>query len=298
MLDNCNIRLYKPNIIDSVIRKELNQFTKNGVIYYQGKINNLFIKVSQDNLEIRNSVKKYINDNPNYDLSRLDLLKVIERLSNSLGVDVSESKITKLESGITIETEKSPPNYIQKFGIGKNMILTAYGVNAKAYSITNKQAPHRRAKSFIVYNKGLESKVDSNLLRIELKIPNRVKSSLALESPMTLNKVIQKEGFELLFNKLIGAYNMITKHSESNYNYTKPTEFKDYVFNSTINSIQGFEKYYEDNRIRYLNNDISKYAYYEINKQLKEIYQSNQDNSLINEVEKKLNERYNYLLNN
>lgn len=298
MLDNCNIRLYKPNIIDSVIRKELNQFTKNGVIYYQGKISNLFIKVNQDNLEIRNSIKKYINDKPNYDLTRLDLLTAIERLNNTLGVDVSESKLTKLEYGITIETEESPLNYIQKFGIGKNMKLTTYGVNAKTYSITKKPTPNRKAKSLIIYDKGIESNMDSNLLRIELRVPKRVKSSLALESPLTLNKLIQKEGYELLYNKLIGAYNMITKNSESNYSYTKPTEFKEYVFNSTINSIQGFEKYYEDNRIRYLNNDISKYAYYEVNKILKDIYQSGQDSKLINEMEKKINDRYNYLLNN
>lgn len=299
MLDNCNIIAYKPNLIELVNKEQFNEYTKNGKLYYTAIIKGLYLKLTDNNLRIKNSLKKYISKDPYYDLSVNDIQHIISDLSNQLNFDISESRLTKMEFGMTIKTDEDPSKYIQLFGSGTRCKESKYSTNGKVYAMTNKDN-FTKSNSLMIYDKGKESISMDKLLRIEFKVPKRIKQSLKLIAPLLLKDFTTKEGFNMIFDKLIGFYNRISKKNESNFNYSVPNEYLDFVYNDTLSTLEGYEKYIEINRIKYINKEISSYTYYQINNMLNSKFIGNDTskNELINEIETKISSKYDYLINN
>ncbi len=81
-----------------------------------GKLDNLFIKVTDYYLSISNSISKYYYGNNVKNLTREDFKRAINKLNDALGFKVDDFKVTQLDIAANVFVDLPPSNYISHFG--------------------------------------------------------------------------------------------------------------------------------------------------------------------------------------
>ena len=117
---------------------------------------------------VRGSLAKYWNKGENnaLDFDFLTFQKVVKDLEQTFFINPYTSTIHALEFGVNIETKQEPKKVLNSLISNKNDIF--YNLKIAGQSV-GKQQPKQRY-SLKIYDKGKQSKTDSNLMRFEISV--------------------------------------------------------------------------------------------------------------------------------
>ena len=202
MYDNINMRIeagkikeggyYKkiPTLLENV--KE-NRYS-NGHIYIGGKLQNLYVSVSEAGLSISGSINKYYHTDNFQKLTRQQTQMAVEKLEDTLQINLEESSLTRLDVAHNLIMSNDPKCYYSLLGE-----CTYYTRLQQPNSIYYNN--HKKVKLF--YDKVKEGKkskqhipkhwLSRNVLRYELRLLNRLSDSLNTNSPSLHS--LYNEGF-------------------------------------------------------------------------------------------------------
>lgn len=139
-----------------------------------GKYYNMETRINPTRNEIEGSIHKLRNvvkksQNQNYDdFTFDDLIEMIKKIENDLGLDLNNTIIENLEIGLNIHTSKSPEEILNN-----NLIVWDCMTPSKnnTYKGKGKYLVFERSHDeFKIYDKGKQYERPENILRIECKI--------------------------------------------------------------------------------------------------------------------------------
>lgn len=208
-----NVRLEKL-LVDSQVINAIGSFNYGtGELCYPIKANfqNMEARVTEHYATVKNSVHKYYNwkkgeGNRNHnDFSYLDFRIAIMALEKDIGLKLDDFAITNLEFGLNIATFFSPKSIIEQ-----NMVLYDFKDFNQNTTFNGKgvyKQFNRSEYTLKVYDKGLQYKLEENILRIELKITDsKFLKRLGIN---LLKDLYDKPNFDKLFNKLLEVFDKL-----------------------------------------------------------------------------------------
>ena len=208
-----NIHLEKL-LVDSQVVNAIGAFNYGtGELCYPIKANfqNMEARVTEHYATVKNSVHKYYNwkkgeGNRNHnDFSYLDFRIAIMALEKEIGLKLDDFAITNLEFGLNIPTFFSPKSIIEQ-----NMVLYDFKDFNQNTTFNGKgvyKQFNRSEYALKVYDKGLQYKLEENILRIELKITDsKFLKRLGIN---LLKDLYDKSNFDKLFNKLLEVFDKL-----------------------------------------------------------------------------------------
>lgn len=257
--------------------------------YIKGGIDNFRVSVSESGISVQGSLSKFYFGNNIQTLSLQQTFEAIQMLSDRLQVSLFEAKVTRIDFGTVLITNKSPETYFKYLGNKRYFER----VQKTKHSLTYETK--KRVLSF--YDKSLEAKKnkisipeqfkDKNLLRYELRFLNTVCTQLN-EKEIT-GATLCKQAFYLKLVQLWkDEYTSIEKINTNNkIDYSRistPKDAKDELLKSLLlekditcinsfvkdlkaNSVFKYAKDYTrlQNDIKsFLNNSSNKYNLFEM----------------------------------
>lgn len=154
---------------------------------------------------IRNSLHKLYtasingegNNYTDFDLS--EIKTSLDRLCRQFGEEIMNYKVTNLEFGLNIKTSLSPKSILEN-----NFLMYNFDNFSQIETFKNKgyYKQYNRSEYYLkFYDKGLQYKLDCNLLRVEIKIvDSRLLNKLGVKQ---LSDLTNKDVLESLFNFFI-----------------------------------------------------------------------------------------------
>lgn len=204
----------KKLLIDSQIVNAIGAFNYGtGELCYPIKANflNMEARVTEHYATVKNSVHKYHNwkkgeGNRNHnDFSYLDFRIAMRSLEKDIGLKLDDFSITNLEFGLNIPTFFSPKSIIEQ-----NMVLYDFKEFNQFDTFKGKGSYkqfNRSEFALKIYDKGLQYKLNENILRVELKITDsRFLKRLDIN---LLKDLYDKSNFDKLFNKLLEVFDKL-----------------------------------------------------------------------------------------
>lgn len=208
-----NVQLEKL-LVDSQIVNAIGGFNYGtGELCYPIKATylNMEARVTEHFATVKNSVHKYYNwkkgeGNRNHnDFSYLDFRIAMRGLEKDIGIKLDDFSITNLEFGLNILTFFSPKSIIKQ-----NMVLFDFEEFNQIDTFRGKgcyKQINRSEYALKVYDKGLQYRLDDNVLRVELKITDsRFLKRLGI---FALKDLYNKSNFNKLFNKLLEIFDKL-----------------------------------------------------------------------------------------
>ncbi len=184
----------------------LNDFPKTA--YY----NNMFVKVTENQVSIEGSLHKYYNIIENFgkqnhnDFSYCDFKYALGYLQNTCPINNMETKVTNLEFGINIDIDLNPADLIDNYILMYD--YKAPNRNEKFYGKGDYLEFKMSDYSIKIYNKSKQySLKNRNILRVELKIVRSryLKKHFGIYTLQDLDK----KRFKLLFEKLLEHFDKL-----------------------------------------------------------------------------------------
>lgn len=176
--------------------------------YWTSNTKNLKLTVKDNRLYINGSIAKYA-DKGIEGLGIKDGLQALKDLEQALKADFSKSVVCRVDYCKTLEMEKPPYYYLECLDKVPRFLKCVYSEKEKE-TITFCTKTGTRA--FCAYDKGLESGVKSNLLRLELRIVKKKAVQKILGNRKTVFDVFSMETFNRLEKEYMDFYNSILKH--------------------------------------------------------------------------------------
>lgn len=206
-----------------------------GVECIAGKIGNFNVRLNQWQIWVKNgSLAKWYNGNNYEPLTPTDIKQAIEKLSDALHLPMDKAKITRLDVGFAMETEKNPFEYLPYLGFLDYAKRTFFENETLYYKF-------KKGIRLSFYDKNREQKdniksipqqyQDKNLLRYELRYLHRL--------PRLLN-VPEVRGRELYNPTFISR---IVDQWESYYNNIRKEQEIKIDDDMYLDSIKDFQKW-------------------------------------------------------
>lgn len=176
--------------------------------YYE----NIEVRITNISGIVRNSMHKYFNlkngfGNNNYtDFYYPDIMTSFEQLQTDLDEDISDYKVTNLEFGLNIQTTLSP-----KSMLNNNFLMYNFDEFNQKDTFKGKgmYKQYNRSEYYVkIYDKGLQYKLNYNLLRVEIKVTDSrlLKRKFGIE---TVKDIYDNDKLELMFNFLLECFDEI-----------------------------------------------------------------------------------------
>lgn len=143
-----------------------------------GCIENLKASVYVGGISICGSLAKYLYNGSNvYPLDRHTTKQAIEKISDSLHIEVNDAKVTAMEVGANFSMKHAPTEYIRR--LGEMPRMARFSIEAK--SVYYKGLGRKQPKAFTFYDKdaealtkGMEHPPIDNILRYEMRLNGRL----------------------------------------------------------------------------------------------------------------------------
>ena len=185
-----------------------------------GKVGNVRVIQSVGGYSIQGSLPKFLNGNNVITLNRHTIKEALEKLSDTLHLNMNDAKVTGLEFGDTFVMSKQPIAYINLLG---NMPRLVRFLNRDTLYYTGSGKVHPREYYFYdkkqeVKAKGgtLPSGYDSlNLLRYEMRLNNRLSNTIGV-AEVKGSMLYDSSFLHDVSDMWIGGYKSITKLSGMN----------------------------------------------------------------------------------
>jgi hypothetical protein len=178
------------------LREDTNRLT--GEIVLRGRIQNLRVKIISNRVVIIGSLAKYYFGNNLETLTREDTRCAIERLSDTMQLDVAQANVYSLEVASNFSMQKPVQIYCQCLGECRYFEKSQYK-HGLLYSNSNRSLIfYDKIKELKRRNEKVPSQFDeANLLRYELKLKKRVSRQLSK------NEILARQLYEESFYRAI-----------------------------------------------------------------------------------------------
>lgn len=184
-----------------------------------GGLNGLKVTANMGYISIIGSLSKLLYPNNIYPLDRCTTSQAIEKLSDTLHLDMSHAKVTGLEFGCFF-TMKHPINmYLHRLG-EMSKLFKGYFNDHSLYYQSKGNPP---AKAFVFYDKNVEAKEkrmeipiglkDANLLKYEMRLNGKLSRQLKVPE-VTASTLSEKDFYRLLMKRYQDSYFSIAKQNQ------------------------------------------------------------------------------------
>ncbi len=172
--------------------------------------NNLAIWLNKDIVQIKGSIQKYITGVNYGDVNIASVNDVLMSFCCDYLKDLNTVTVCKLEYGKNIATAKPVVNYLELFYLKSRYESDYVLTKGVLSSVTYKTMSNRQ--SFIVYDKGLESKLKGvNLIRLEYRLSHAGLKQV-FNRPIRINDLLNMDTHRVLISKFMAFYNSIQKN--------------------------------------------------------------------------------------
>lgn len=190
-----------------------------GEIRTFGSLDGLKVSVFTGGISIIGSLSKYLYSNNIYPLDRHSTAEAVEKLSDSLHLDISDAKITGLEFGSQFVMRHKPEDYLRKLGEMPRLQRYHFEVGTLYYKPRGKQQP----KVFVFYDKKADAVAkgmtlpdglsDANLLKYEMRFNQRLPQQLGVPEVTALT-LSDKEFYRQMVRRYQDCYFSISKQNQ------------------------------------------------------------------------------------
>ena len=145
-----------------------------------GSLEGLKVSIYTGGISIIGSLAKYLYPNNIYPLDRHSTAQAIEKLSDSLHINLNDAKVTGLEFGTQFVMAHPVENYLSKLGDMPKLLRYHFDVGTLYYKPKGKQ----QLKVFVFYDKKADAVAknmalpvgfdEANLLKYEMRLNGRL----------------------------------------------------------------------------------------------------------------------------
>lgn len=267
--------------------------TKTGLVMYKGKLSNLQINEFQEGFRVFGSLPKYFLGNNLEILSRKSTIKAVEKLSDDLGINISESKLFRFDVSCNFIMQKEVLNYqnlldeltyFKKSFYKGSLYYSRDKIELAFYNKTREMSNKRQAipETFRQYK--------NRILRYEMRYLKNLKQEFHKD---ILLKDLSNEDFYIeLIKKWKEYYFKITKKNLIKFNNMALSDvklFQNQLMLYGLIALGGFDEVSQ--MIEQSRNEIGRHKVKRIKDKLKELKQSKElteINPLIKELDYKI----------
>lgn len=220
MYDNLHMRLTTVGVDTSTIVSRLSNAKQTvdidtGDCRCFGYLNNLRVSVYESGLYIVGSLAKYFNGGNIYTLNRKDAERAVAKLSDELGVDISNAKVTYLEFGDAFVMQYPVQEYLKRLSA-----MPRLARNQQESTLYFQTKGIEDPKKFVFYDKETELRKKKeplpdgfkglNILRYEMRFKNRLPQQIGWPE-VTASTLYNREFYRKMLNLYQQSYFSIVK---------------------------------------------------------------------------------------
>lgn len=185
-----------------------------------GSLEGLKVYVYMGGISVVGSLAKFLYPNNIYPLDRHTTAQAVEKLSDSLHMQMDDARVTGLEFGRVFVMSQPVECYLSKLGNMPKLLRYHFDVGTLYYKTRDKRQP----KVFAFYDKQADAKVkgmalpsgleDANLLKYEMRLNGRLPQQLGVPD-VTASTLSEASFYRLLVERYQESYFSI--HKSNNY---------------------------------------------------------------------------------
>lgn len=212
-----DVRKYLDKVVDQLD-------VETGDICTFGSLGGLKVSIYTGGISVIGSLPKFLYSNNIYPLDRHSTTKAIEKLSDSLHLNVAGAKVTGLEFGRAFVMVNPVEDYLCRLGDMPNMLGYHFNSGSLYYKPRGRQQP----KIFAFYDKKADAAAkgmvlpvgfeDANLLKYEMRLNERLNKQTGL--PEIVASTLSEKNF---------YRQMMIKYQESYFAISKSNRVKNEV---------------------------------------------------------------------
>lgn len=212
-----DVRKYLDKVVDQLD-------VETGDICTFGSLGGLKVSIYTGGISVIGSLPKFLYSNNIYPLDRHSTTKAIEKLSDSLHLNVAGAKVTGLEFGRAFVMVNPVEDYLCRLGDMPNMLRYHFNSGSLYYKPRGRQQP----KIFAFYDKKADAAAkgmvlpvgfeDANLLKYEMRLNERLNKQTGL--PEIVASTLSEKNF---------YRQMMIKYQESYFAISKSNRVKNEV---------------------------------------------------------------------
>jgi hypothetical protein len=224
-----------PNLLQSFHHLERYKQIGNSdgeIVAEQGVFNNLHIKQLNKGIKVSGSFPKFLYDINTEFLSIEELRQSIVLLNNSLGLDFKQAKISRLDFGVDIITDKDPSLYLP------HLLSSNYFTGINTYPNSKTFINTNRTKILYKKSQQLEG-VTINRLRFEIRYKSKFLKRI-FKKELLLGQLLDKNIINQLIESVDKEFRSIITSTDLQFQLDtilSPNDFYDYIITSYINEI-------------------------------------------------------------
>lgn len=190
-----------------------------GEVITFGSLDGLKVSIFTGGISIIGSLSKYLYPNNIYPLDRHSTAEAVEKLSDSLHLNISDAKITGLEFGTQFVMRHKPEDYLKKMGDMPRLQRYHFEAGTLYYKPKGKQ----QLKVFIFYDKKADAEVkgmrlpfgfaDANLLKYEMRFNQRLPQQIGVPE-VTASTLSDKDFYRQMVKRYQASYFSISKQNQ------------------------------------------------------------------------------------
>ena len=190
-----------------------------GAVCTFGRWEGLKVSIYTGGISIIGSLAKYLYPNNIYPLDRHTTAQAIEKLSDSLHINLNDAKVTGLEFGTQFVMAHPVENYLSKLGDMPKLLRYHFDVGKLYYKPKGKQ----QLKFFAFYDKKADAVSknmalpvgfdEANLLKYEMRLNRRLPQKLGV-SEFTASTLSENLFYQLLMKRYQDSYFSISKNNQ------------------------------------------------------------------------------------
>ncbi|MFR9543521.1 MAG: phage/plasmid replication protein [Rikenellaceae bacterium] len=161
------------------------------------------------------SLTKFIHGENLHSITQDETEAVVNALSDAVGVDISNARVTQLEYGANFEMSHPIAEYLDLLGSAP---YTKRMETAQGETLTYQTKSKRGNYSHVFYDKGAEMGVDGNILRYELRYRREIAKTLKRKGGITLQTLYDSRFCDEMKQRYYDFYNSIKKMNDVTIN--------------------------------------------------------------------------------
>lgn len=220
-------RSFTPQCIDKMASRlnigKRREDLRTGIVTMEGAIRGMKLYFRPNGLSIVGSLPKFLYDDNIHPLTRGTTGQAIEGISEAIGIDISDAKVTGLEFGMVYPVSFPVPDYLSRLGELHNMHRYRFAESTLYY----KSKGRNQAKMLCFYDKIEDARAkgvtlpigfeDANLLKYELRLRGRIAQRLGVND-VTASSLSDTFIYGKLVNMYQSEYMAIHKQRKADNN--------------------------------------------------------------------------------
>lgn len=203
-----------PTIVNCLDSAKQETDLETGEVKTHGSIEGLKVSVYTGGLSVIGSLPKFLFGSNVYPLNRHTAAQALEKLGDTLHLQVSEANVTEIEFGANFLMKNPVPEYLARLGVMPRMERTQVTTYSLRYAGKGKQQPRVSVyydKKADAAAKGMDYPEDlENLLRYEMRLKGRLPYQLSVPE-VKASTLIEPDFYRLMVKYYQESYFSISK---------------------------------------------------------------------------------------